>query len=163
MKIKQFLMITILTLSIAGTAALPAANNIKRLKVFEPLIGQWQSLSPDGSSYTESWILGTCGTLDGTAIMKNKTGKTVLSEILKIQLVDSFIVYIACVNKKPPVLFTLSKTNDTGQWKFVNPEHDFPQHIIYRMESPDLINVTVEGKQNGKWMKDVFQLKRVKR
>lgn len=146
--------------------ALPSASqepsSKDSLKVFEPLMGQWQSRSPGGSTYTESWKWHPCGYLEGSAVMKNKDGKTLLTETLRIQQVGSFTVYIACVNKNPPVLFTLTESKDTRVWKFVNEEHDFPQHIIYRLESADLLIATAEGNQKGKWVKDTFRLKKVK-
>jgi hypothetical protein len=48
------------------------------------------------------------------------------------------------------------------QWTFENPEHDFPQRIIYRLETGDALYARVEGTENGKFNKEEFYLKRNK-
>src|SRR4030095_2067583 len=59
-----------------------------------------------------------------------RNGKTMFYEFLQIRENSDGIFYIAQPNGEKPVSFKLVKVNDT-QAIFENPQHDFPQRIIY--------------------------------
>ena len=144
----------------------PESSGSEHLKEFETLVGEWENIS-NGATYTETWKLGPCGNLEGKAVMKNRKGKIVLTETLEIRKIGRHIVYIAGVNNSPPVLFTLKSEDDAhakaARWAFENPEHDFPQRIVYRMESKDTLHARVEGMQKGTFTKEEFRLNRKRR
>lgn len=144
------------------------SEDTKPLKQFETLVGEWENVS-NGTTYTETWKLGPCGNLEGSASVKDPQGKLLLTETLEIREIGPHTVYIACVNNSPPVLFTLKevtlKDEDNPhagvvQWIFENPEHDFPQRIVYRLEPGDILYAYVEGIQKGAFTKEEFRLKR---
>lgn len=127
------------------------------------LAAQWTGSMGD-SLYTETWTITPQGSLEGNAFMKNREGKTIFSESLRIDKIGDHIVYIAAVNKSNPVLFTLVGTsleNNKPAWVFENKEHDFPQRIIYIKVSPDSLLARVEGLQKGKEEKEEFPLTKV--
>jgi thiol-disulfide isomerase/thioredoxin len=132
------------------------------LKDLSWLVGQWQG-QVNEATYNESWSQPRQGTLDGSASMVDRSGKTIFSEKLHIEKIGMHVVYIASVNNQPPVLFTLSEVTWEGnrpRWVFENREHDFPQRIIYIREAPDSLTARVEGVQSGKEEKEEFHLKR---
>ena len=45
---------------------------------------------------------------------------------------------------------------------FENPEHDFPQRIIYKLENDGVLKARIEGKSKGKERGVDFPMKRVK-
>lgn len=158
MKTTFMFIVLIAVLLLPGRPGAESAGT-EPLKQFETLVGEWESVS-NGSTYTETWKLSPRGSLEGKASMKNPQGKIVLTETLEIRKIGRHIVYIACVNNSPPVLFTLKDENEVGLWTFENPEHDFPQRIVYRLESDVILHAHVEGVQKGKFTKEGFSFKR---
>lgn len=162
MKTTVMFFILIAALLLTGGPWLESAD-AEPLKKFEALLGEWENVS-NNTTYTETWKPGPCGNLEGSASMTDPQGKTLLTETLEIRVIGRHTVYIACVNNSPPVLFTLigeDATRDGArQWTFENPEHEFPQRIVYRLESNDILYACVEGKQKGKFTKEEFHLKR---
>jgi hypothetical protein len=156
--------ILILILAFLFPGSLYAESQDSRpLKRFEKLVGIWENISGN-TTYLETWEWSSHEILKGSASLKNGQGKILFSEILQIQQIGVHTVYIACVNNHPPVLFTLTDEKETDsntvQWTFENPEHDFPQRIVYRLEAGDTLYAWVEGTENGKFNKEEFHLKR---
>ena len=44
---------------------------------------------------------------------------------------------------------------------FANPEHDFPQRIIYRRATEGWLYATIEGKYNGKDQQVIYPYRRI--
>ena len=146
MKTTFMFIVLISVLLFPGGLRLESADT-KPLKQFETLVGEWENVS-NGTTYTETWKPGPCGSLEGSASVKDPQGKRLLNEILEIRKIGAHTVYIACVNNSPPVLFALKEATlkdednshaEVGQWTFENPEHDFPQRIVYRLEPGDIL------------------------
>lgn len=162
MKTAGLLLLMILNGGIGLSGVDATAGRDGDLKDFKWLVGQWQG-QVNEMAYYENWELSRQNTLEGSASMVDRTGKTTFNEILRIEKIGSHIVYIASVAKQPPVLFTLAAVtgeNNRSRWVFENREHDFPQRIIYTKEGPDSLTACVEGLQNGKEEKEEFRLKR---
>ncbi|HYV05147.1 MAG TPA: DUF6265 family protein [Blastocatellia bacterium] len=76
-------------------------------------------------------------------------GKTVFTEHIQIRERDGQLAYIVAIGMgAKPVVFRQIKHTD-GEIVFENPEHDFPQRIIYRRESADKLFARIEGKEKG--------------
>lgn len=76
-------------------------------------------------------------------------GKTVFTEYLQIREREGHVAYIAAIGiGAKPVVFRQIKRTD-AEVVFENPEHDFPQRIIYRRESADKLFARIEGKEKG--------------
>jgi len=69
-------------------------------------------------------------------------------EFLRIQSTDKGIIYFASPMGAKPTRFLLSEM-EAGCATFENPDHDFPQRIIYRLKK-DRLHARIEGKQEGK-------------
>jgi len=89
-------------------------------------------------------------------------GKTVFTEYLQIREKDGQLAYIAAIGiGAKSVVFKQIKSTD-GEVVFENPEHDFPQRIIYRRESADKLFARIEGKEKGVEKGMDFRYKRAK-
>jgi len=90
------------------------------------------------------------------------SGKTVFTEQLQIREANGQIAYIVAlgVGAKPTV-FKMVKSSD-NEVTFENPEHDFPQRIIYRRESSDGLFARIEGQEKGVNKGMDFRFKRSK-
>jgi hypothetical protein len=74
--------------------------------------------------------------------------RTVSFEFLRIEKTADGIVYIAQPQGRPPTSFRMIEGSGT-RVVFENKAHDFPQRIIYWIES-DTLHAQVEGEQNGR-------------
>ncbi|MES2427291.1 MAG: DUF6265 family protein [Bacteroidota bacterium] len=73
------------------------------------------------------------------------------------------IYYVPTVtgqNAGKEVLFELTSTTN-GEYIFTNPEHDFPQRVVYQFITADSLHAYVDGQYNGKFVKQDFHYKRV--
>lgn len=106
-------------------------------------------MKPAGQS-----MLGTSRTVAG--------GKTVFTEHIQIREKDGQLAYIVTIGMgAKPVVFKQVKLTDS-EVIFENPEHDFPQRIIYRRESADKLFARIEGKEKGVDKGMDFRYKRAK-
>lgn len=113
----------------------------------EWISGCW--VSDDGEQRTEEqWMrpsgrsmLGMSRTVAG--------GKTVFTEFLEIREADGETAYVVSLGLGArPVSFKLVRQS-ASEAVFENPQHDFPQRIIYRRDSPDSLFARIEGREKG--------------
>lgn len=90
-----------------------------------------------------------------------KDGKTEFYEFLQIRERSDGIFYIAEPNGEKAVSFKLVKLNDS-QAIFENPQHDFPQRIIYQKTIDGSLLASLEGTESGKAKRVEFAMKRVR-
>ena len=70
---------------------------------------------------------------------------TTFTETLRIEQIGNDIFYIAEVPHNPgPVRFKLMRLDECSA-VFENPEHDFPNRIIYIRQGEDSLHVRIEG------------------
>lgn len=110
------------------------------------MTGSWKS-SGSGAETEEHWTAPGAGSMIGM----NRTvkgGKTVGFEFLRIEARADGIFYLASPGGAPPTPF---KLKDASKEKavFENPEHDFPQRILYWRDGANLC-ARIEGTQKGK-------------
>jgi hypothetical protein len=89
-------------------------------------------------------------------------GKTVFTEYLQIREMNGQLAYIVSLGlNAKPTLFKLIKSSES-EVVFENPEHDFPQRIIYRRESSEALFARIEGQEKGVKKSIDFPFKRIK-
>ena len=77
-------------------------------------------------------------------------GKTVEFEFMQIrQEADGGILFIAKPSGQPEATFKLIKSG-AREVIFENPQHDFPQRVIYRLQSDGSLLGRIEGVSKGK-------------
>ncbi|OFX19341.1 MAG: hypothetical protein A2033_13715 [Bacteroidetes bacterium GWA2_31_9] len=120
--------------------------------IFNWLEGEWKLNSANELSF-ENWKVINDSTLSGKSIFISKNDT--ISEILRIDRIGKNWVYIATVNQSNPILFTLNTVSE-NIFEFINPEHDFPQKIVYKIVDENLLLVWIEGQDNGKFKRIDF-------
>lgn len=78
-----------------------------------------------------------------------KGSRTVSFEFLRIEAGASGIVYWASPGGKPAVPFRLVESK-AGRAVFENPDHDFPQRILYWLGEDGALHARVEGSAGGR-------------
>jgi uncharacterized protein DUF6265 len=128
-----------------GAARPTAASPVDRLVWFS---GCWQQSTRGGQIVEEQWMAPRGGQMVGM-------GRTVRAdsviewEHLRIFARDGRAVYHAEPSGQAPADFTAMSVSDTLV-VFENPQHDFPQRIIYRKRGADTLWARIEGTNNGR-------------
>ncbi|HMO13891.1 MAG TPA: DUF6265 family protein [Pirellulaceae bacterium] len=113
------------------------------------LSGAWEMSVPErGLTITEHWMQPLGGAMIGM-------GRTVVGdqmkswESLRIIQRETGIEYIAKPSEKSEeTTFKLTKLTKT-EAVFENPDHDFPQRIIYRLIDENSLTARIEGTRDG--------------
>ena len=118
-----------------------AREDFKKLAWLE---GTWQRTnSHAGQTGTERWFKSSPFELEGYGV--TLTGKdTLFLEKLRIIINEDRLYYVADVpENQQPVFFKLTEITKGG-FVFENPNHDFPQKIVYQEEN-GILKATVSG------------------
>jgi hypothetical protein len=111
------------------------------------MTGSWAGSDTD-PQFDEHWTHASGGTMLGVnrTVVQNRT---VFFEYLRIEKTSAGIVYQASPKgRNPPTPFRLVQS-EPRRAVFENPEHDFPQKIIYWRDN-DVLHARIEGQENGK-------------
>jgi hypothetical protein len=110
--------------------------------------------------YEEQWMKPGGTSMLGMSRTVGK-GRTVAHEFLQIkQDTTGEIFYVANPSGQSQAAFKLVKFG-TGELVFENPEHDFPQRIVYRLNGDTLV-ARIEGVNKGKQRGVDFPMMKVK-
>lgn len=126
-------------------AGLPVvAANVSQLSW---LAGCWAYDGQETGS-GEYWMSPAGGTM--FAVSRNvRDGRTVGFEYLRIaETKEQSLVLFASPSGQSPAQFGLLSLTD-AEVVFENPDHDFPQRIIYRLGDTDTLLGRIEGKSDG--------------
>lgn len=78
-----------------------------------------------------------------------RDGKTVAFEFMRIGSgADGTLAFFAQPSAKPAATFALASLTDSAV-VFENPRPEFPQRIVYRLESPGRLRASIEGMRDG--------------
>jgi hypothetical protein len=125
------------------------------------IVDKWISQYGESITY-ENWVRLDDTTYSGESHTV-RNGDTVFTEQLKIEKIGDDIFYTAVVEHNPgPVNFKLIKCED-NKAVFENPEHDFPNRIIYMLRDDGSLYARIEGKnKKGKKVYSEFFYTRVR-
>ena len=130
------------------------------MEKLEWIIDRWGNTS-DGTSVYESWERVNDSLFKGES-KTVKDDKIIFSEKLSIEKIGDNIFYTADVKHNPePVHFKLINLTDTSA-TFENPEHDFPQRIIYELRNNTTLYARIEGKVKDKIESSEFIMDRLR-
>jgi hypothetical protein len=141
---------------VAGWAPGPAEQPVDRLGW---LAGCWEGTLSNGATYEEMWLAPRGGSLLGLARM-SRGDVTMSYEFIRIVDDHGTLAYFVQPGGRPPTRFAATHVSD-GTVTFENPEHDFPQRILYRRAPPDSLVARIEGERGGQLRALTFPLKRV--
>ena len=137
------------------------------IDMFKFMTGCWVIERPEKSvRIEEQWMAPAGGTMLGMSrTVRNKV--TTGWEFMRIEVSDSGVHFVSKPKEnKDETFFKLSTSTadvkpSAAYAAFDNPEHDFPQRVIYRSVKPDTLSARIEGTMNGKASGVDFQYKRV--
>ncbi|MES2590418.1 MAG: DUF6265 family protein [Bacteroidota bacterium] len=130
------------------------------IKQFKWLEGKWEG-NYNGMQTFEEWQPLKDNVMAGIGgMISNKD--TMFVEKVKIEIQNGELYYVATVPENPePVPFRLIKSVNNST-TFENPEHDFPQRIIYTQNADGSLYSSIEGKRMDKYSKKEFHFQKVK-
>jgi len=136
------------------------AQNKPDMEKLSWIIDRWISNDGESTSY-EHWEKQNKNLfIGGSETVKN--GDTIFNEKLKIEKIGDDIFYIADVKHNPALVYFKMTTLSDDEAVFENPEHDFPQKIIYKHKDGNL-HASIEGPgKNGVWKKIDFVMNRMR-
>lgn len=154
---RRVVLCVFVAMSVAGLSNADRKPGIEQL---DWISGCW--VMDDGKERTEeSWMKPAGKSLIGMS-RTVAGGKTVHSESIQIREANGQIAYIVALGMgAKPTVFKLIKASD-NEAVFENPEHDFPQRIIYRRESMEALFARIEGAEKGVNKAMEFRYKRSK-
>jgi hypothetical protein len=132
-----------------------------KLQKMKWVLGNWKYSSADGDMY-ENWTKVNDSLYSAESFMI-VNHDTVFAETISLRQTQQVLLYIPSVrdqNNGKPVSFTLTSDVD-NTFTFSNPNHDFPQRIIYSNPHPDTLHAIVEGLEEGKFRKEEFVMARI--
>jgi hypothetical protein len=127
-----------------------ASHDMKKIKW---ILGKWESKTQEGTLY-ENWEKLDDSTYLGNAYSIVE-GDTTFSEEARIMSRKGVIVYSVTVNNEETTDFEL--VNDEKEAVFENPEHDYPQRIIYMRNGKDSLYARIEGMVDDVLNKEEFR------
>ncbi|HYH44061.1 MAG TPA: DUF6265 family protein [Thermoanaerobaculia bacterium] len=123
------------------------------------LAGCWASVDGEAGS-GETWTAPAGGTLLGIG-RTVKGGRTVAHEFLQIrENQPGQITLTALPSGQKEASFQLLRLTER-EVVFENPQHDFPQRVLYRLTGRDQLLGRIEGRRDGEVRGVDFPLKRV--
>ncbi|MBB4656727.1 hypothetical protein GGR73_003300 [Xanthomonas sp. F14] len=148
--------IAVIIVLVAGTGTSARAADISQLAW---LGGCWKSDTAEPGS-GEHWLPLAGGTLLGVS-RTVKQGKTVEFEFMQIRAAESGqLAFIAMPSGQKTVVFPLLRLGET-EVVFENPQHDFPQRVIYQLEGETKLRARIEGMRKGALRFIEFPMNRV--
>ncbi len=134
------------------------------------LTGVWSTeVGEDGVRTEEFWSTPDAGTMLGVnrTIAVSETDpddrRTVSFEFLRVEhTADDEIIYFAAPEGcHPPTPFRLVDRSPT-RFVFENPEHDYPQTVIYEQQPEGRLLLRIEGVENGEQRSSEWLMQRAR-
>ncbi len=140
---------------------IPAQNKEQKIEDIAWLSGCWESHDKAKHLFvSEQWMKPAGGMMLGIG-RTVKNGEAVDFEFMRIEQKGDDIFFIAHPKaNKEETPFKLIRSA-TSEAVFENPDHDFPQRVIYKRQGTKLTG-RIEGNNKGKFMGFDFPLTRAK-
>lgn len=123
------------------------------------LSGCWAAVNQEPGS-GEQWMPPAGSTMFGVS-RSIRNGETVAFEFIRIvEQEDGGLQFIASPSGQGTTSFSMLSLGDR-EVVFENPDHDFPQRIIYRLMSDEELLGRIEGTIDGKERAIDFPMKKI--
>jgi hypothetical protein len=133
-------------LALLGIAVQTSAQQHERIARVAWLAGCWENTRA-GSRTAEHWMKPEGGTMLGMS-RTTEGDSTIGFELLMISEEEEGLVYTAWPSGQSETSFLVADVMDSVV-AFENPEHDFPQRIIYRLKADGTMEASIEGEVEG--------------
>lgn len=148
-----------LLVSVGALLSVHAAAAESSVESLAWLAGCWQPEKGDAGS-GEHWLAPAGGTMLGVS-RTVRNGKTVEFEFMQLRTnAEGKLVFIALPSGQQETTFVASTVTEDSV-TFENPQHDFPQKVIYWLQSKGRLVARIEGTRDGKVRGVDFPMKRV--
>lgn len=135
---------SILALALQATPA-PPPSDISKLAFIG---GCWTLTRPNGAKIEEQWLAPAGGAMIGMS-RTVRDGKLREFEFMRIlAAADGKLQYVAIPSGQAEAAFPVKEIGDNAV-TFENPQHDFPQRILYRLVDKDTLVARIEGSVGG--------------
>lgn len=128
---------------------------------FDWILGSWTLLTEE-KQLIETWTKVNDTLYTGVSMMLQ--GNDTLSvENIQLEKQNNAIYYTPTVpnqNKGQPITFKLIKQTPNA-FIVENPQHEFPQRIIYKHPNPDSLHARIEGTLKGEVRSAEFKMERL--
>jgi len=144
-------------------ALMPSVSFAGDLDDLDWIVGKWKRESRRGEVY-ESWQRLSDRTVEGDSwIVSSSDGtKHALESLLLVEMAGEVFYIPKVAENEFPVPFRRTSMKP-GRVVFENPNHDFPQKIIYLRTGDDELKVTIEGTGDSEESRQVdFHFRRAK-
>ena len=131
------------------------------LRPLKPLLGNWEMNTPKGK-IIEVWTYDSPVRFSGKSYRISADNDSTLLEEVEIVKEQGNLFFVPVVtgqNEGKPVKFAL-KSRIGGAYVFENKSHDFPQRVVYHLQSANELLAWIEGSKNGKERKSEFRYHR---
>ena len=122
-------------------------NHDTALKNLEWIVSTWKQETLWGTTY-ESWRMVNDTLWKGKGYRVTGTD-TVVLERLSLEVINGEVFYVPVVPHNEGAVYFKMTEQSEDKVIFENPEHDFPQRIIYLRISNDSLHVKIEGLDKG--------------
>lgn len=136
---------TILVLGLTFTGCQPASDAVAP-ESLHPFVGCWEN---ENGLERESWTIDPSGWLIGYAASRDAEGNVTYFEHMRIERGDAEVLVVTG-QENSKTRFVRRKTDTPDEFRFENPEHDYPQLIVYRRQGDALkayIDLIAGGKR----------------
>jgi hypothetical protein len=111
------------------------------------MAGYWVREAEGGRRVEELWLPPSGGVMLGLHRDVRADGRTWF-EFVRIAADERGLAYWASPGGAPATPFHLVETGDRRA-VFANPEHDFPQRILYWLDAEGALHARIEGEEGG--------------
>lgn len=143
---------------VLATAALKLVEQGRSIGDMQWLVGCWERAQPNGR-IVESWSAPASGVMAGISTSIRDTTRRV-TERLRLFYRGDTLIYEASPARQPRNEFKSTKIA-SDELVFADPEHDFPQKIVYRRIGADSLLARVEGDRAGRMQPIDYPFKRI--
>jgi hypothetical protein len=126
----------------------PAESKATTLEQLSWMVGSWAG-TEGGVQMEEHWTSAKGGIMLGLHRDVFASGRAFF-EYLRIESTPKGLVYWASPRGQAPTPFRLSESGET-RVVFENPDHDWPQRLIYWREKDGSLGTRAEGEEGGKF------------
>jgi len=133
---RHLIVLSLLGLSLTGCSQASISESPADL---HPFVGCWEN---DTGLEREGWTIDPSGWLIGYAASRDIEGNVTFFEHMRLERGDDSEVLVVTGQGNSETRFTRRKTEDSSEFRFENPAHDYPQIIVYRRNG-DALNAYI--------------------
>ena len=121
------------------------ATNNGETEALHPFVGCWET---DNGLEREGWTIDPSGWLVGYAASRDAEGNVTFFEHMRIESGKPEVLVVTGQNNSE-TRFTSRATDNANEFRFENPNHDYPQVIVYQRNGDEL-NAYIDLMAGGK-------------